>query len=83
VPVIGSNCGDICDVLKDGYNGVIIEDYQDYKSFAEALINVLQNPHLLNEYSKNALTSAEKLTEEKAVPVWKEILRYLYCDDQV
>ena len=83
VPVIASNCGDICDVIKDCYNGVIIGDYHDYQSFAEAIINVLQNPQIITEYSNNALRTAENLTIEKAVLVWKEILRYLYGDDQV
>jgi glycosyltransferase involved in cell wall biosynthesis len=73
VPVITSNCGDVCDVIKDCYNGVIIEDYHDYQSFAEAIIDVLQNPQIITEYSNNALKTAENLTVEKAVLVWKGI----------
>ena len=75
VPVITSNCGDICDVIKDGYNGEIIDDYQAYESFATAILELLQNPQKITEYSNNALKTAEKLTEEKAVLVWKDILK--------
>lgn len=74
VPVIASNCGDICDVIKGGYNGVIIEDYQDYKSFAEAITNLLQNPQIMTTYSVNALKTAEKMNVENATHVWKEII---------
>jgi glycosyltransferase involved in cell wall biosynthesis len=74
VPVIASNCGDMCDVLKDGYNGVIIEDYQDYESFATAIVKLLQNPQIITEYSNNALKTAENLTVEKAVLVWEGII---------
>lgn len=74
VPVIASNCGDICDVIKDSYNGIIIDDYQDHKSFAEAIIELLQSPKITAKYSEEALKTAEKMTKEEAVLVWKEII---------
>ena len=74
VPVITSNCGDIRDVIKNEYNGIIIDDYQDYKSFAEAIIDLLQNPQIMTAYSVNALKTAEKKTVEDTALVWKEII---------
>lgn len=74
VPVIVSNCGDICDVIKDGYSGIIIDDYQDYKSFAEAIINLLQNPQIMAKYAVNALKTSEKMNVENATHVWKDII---------
>jgi len=74
VPVIASDCGDVCDVVKDGYNGILIDEYQDYHSFAEAIIKLLQNPELMNEYSASALKTAEKIDAEKVVCVWGKII---------
>ena len=74
VPVITSNCGDICDVIKDGYNGILINDYQDADSFAKAIIELLQNSQTLTEYSVNELRTIEKMKVEKVTPVWKNII---------
>lgn len=74
VPVITSKCGDVCDVIKDGYNGVLINDNWDYHSFAEAITKLLQKPQIMTTYSVNALKTAEKMNAENAMHVWEDII---------
>jgi glycosyltransferase involved in cell wall biosynthesis len=74
LPVITSNCGDVCDIIKDGYNGVIINDYQDYQAFAEAIVKLLQNPRLINKYSSNGLKTVEKNGIDKVCNIWNNII---------
>ena len=74
VPVIVSSCGDICDVIKDRYNSILINNYRNADSFAEAIIKLLQNPQTLAEYSINGLRTVEKMNVEKVTHVWEAII---------
>lgn len=75
LPVISSNCGDVCDVIKDGYNGYIIVNYEDYNSFANKIIEILENPIVIDSFSKNALKTAKEMTPENVSYIWKEIFQ--------
>lgn len=77
LPVVSSNCGDICDIVKDSYNGFIIPDYLDYKAFAKVIIKLLKHPDILELYSKNALKSVEDVTSHSVEKVWENILKTL------
>lgn len=74
LPVIVSNCGDICDVIEDDYNGTIVDDYQDYNLFAEAIIRLLKDPILIKNYSANAFKTSNKINVNKVALIWKKIL---------
>jgi glycosyltransferase involved in cell wall biosynthesis len=74
LPVITSKCGDVCDLIKDGYNGVLINDNWDYHSFAEAITKLLQNPQIISKYSTNALKTLEKMDMDKVTNVLKYII---------
>ncbi|MDA0524647.1 glycosyltransferase [Methanococcoides alaskense] len=74
LPVISSNCGNVSDIIKHGYNGFIIDDYQDHISFAEAILEFLQNPETLLEFSNNAAKSVRDLNEESVTNVWNTII---------
>lgn len=74
LPVIASNCGDICDVIEDDHNGIIVDDYQDYNSFAEAIIRILKDPILIKKYSTNAFKTSKKINVDKVALIWKNIL---------
>jgi len=54
VPVITTNCGDVTDIVKNGYNGVIIEDYTQHQLLSEAIVKMLIDPKTLREYSERA-----------------------------
>lgn len=75
VPVIVSKCGDVTDIVKDTYNGRIIPDYQDYHAYAEAIIGLIQNPALLDSYSKNCLKSFENEVPNPVETIWDQILQ--------
>jgi len=74
VPVVTSNCGDVCDVVEDSVNGIIIPDYQDYRGFAEAIIELLTHPEDILSYSTNALKSVEALSPRSVESTWEKIL---------
>lgn len=74
LPVISSNCGDVSDVLKNGYNGFIIDDYQDHNELAEVIFKLMSNSELLLECSNNAVKSIQCLTPESVANIWKKIV---------
>lgn len=77
LPVITSKCGDISDVIKVGSNGIIIDDFQNYSSFAEAILLLLKNPRLIEEYSANALVSVEKVEQKDVSIIWSNLIKGL------
>lgn len=74
VPVITSNCGDVQDLIEDGYNGIIIKRYEDYKSFADKIINILDEEKRLEEYSFNSVESVKDINNENIASIWREII---------
>lgn len=74
LPVISSNCGNVSDIIKNGYNGFIIDDYQDHGKFAEAILKLMRNSEMLFECSNNAIKSVQYLTRENVANIWKNIV---------
>ena len=74
VPVIASNCGDIQDVVKNRYNGLLIQDYSDYHSFADAINELIyKSPSSILNYSINSLNTKKNLSAETVALLWEEI----------
>ncbi len=73
VPVVSSNCGDVCDIVEDSVNGIIVSDYQDYNGFAEAILKLLAHPENITDYSMNALRSVEDLSSRSVESTWEKI----------
>lgn len=77
-PVIVSNCGDVLDVLKDGFNCIIIDDYLNVDGFANAIIRLLEDKTLCNTLSKNALAGINKaFSVENTSDAWRKIFTHL------
>lgn len=74
LPVVTSNCGDVSNVIKDDYNGIIVNDYQDYYSFAEAILKLLQNSEIICTQSINALESIENMNDTTVATVWADLI---------
>lgn len=74
VPVISSNCGDVVDIVKDGYNGRIIQEYDDIQGFADAIVETLTTPEILETYTKNAVPSVAAVNQDEVVKVWDDII---------
>lgn len=71
LPCVVSNCGDIIDVAKNGYNSFVIEDFNDIEGFAQAIISLLEKMELYNEISQNALKTAESLSAGEITNRWE------------
>ncbi|MGI6023590.1 MAG: glycosyltransferase [Methanoculleus sp.] len=81
VPVVTSNCGDVCDIVKDSVNGIIVPDYRDSDGFAEAILKLLTHPENLTHYSRNALRSVENLSSRSVESTWEKILSMIGEND--
>ncbi|MFW5895307.1 MAG: glycosyltransferase [archaeon] len=77
VPVITSDCGDVCDLIEDGYNGFFIDNYYDYEAFADKIIEILENDKLLERLSDNSLESIDNINPDNLSIVWKDIFSFL------
>lgn len=71
IPVIASNCGDISDVITDGHNGILINDYRDVEAFAASIVTLLNDPDYRNRIHKNALETAELLRSNDISQIWR------------
>lgn len=74
VPTIVSDCGDVNDVVKDSYNGRIVQDYRDYRAYAHAIIELLTQPEILEEYSRNCLETIDHSSSSPIESVWMKIV---------
>ena len=74
LPVVTSNCGDVSDLIKDDYNGMIISDYQDYCSFAKAILKLLNDSKMIGTQSINALESMKNVNNATVAAIWMNIL---------
>ena len=74
LPCIVSNCGDIIDICKDGYNAIVISRFDDYESYAKAIASLLEDNELYNSLSKNALNTSNEHNIEKITKQWEEII---------
>ena len=74
VPVVTSNCGDVCDIVEDSVNGTVVSDYRDYDGFAEAIRKILTDPGRIANYSANALRSVENLSSHSVKLTWEKML---------
>ena len=54
LPVITSNCGDIVDVAQNGFNSIVIDDYNNVNDFADAIINLLGNEEIYKKLSEKS-----------------------------
>ncbi|MDI3542913.1 MAG: hypothetical protein PWP57_516 [Candidatus Atribacteria bacterium] len=73
VPVVGSSNGGIPEAIGDG--GIVVEEGENFeRRFAEAVINLLENPIDANYLRKKALEYFWESIVEKEVNVYKEAL---------
>lgn len=74
LPIISSYRINFTDVVKEGYNGYLIKEWNDIDSYVEVLQKLLQDKEKLTEMKSNALKSAELYqTEEVLKTVLKNI----------
>ena len=73
-PCIGTNIGGIPDILNDGKAGLIVEAHNPVQ-LADALLNLLDNPRLMDELSRNAFSRARDVySHRKCIDSYLQIL---------
>ncbi|MFC1952568.1 glycosyltransferase [Chloroflexota bacterium] len=73
IQVISSKCGIVPDIGQDGFNCVIIENYNNSTAFSEAIVSLLNDKELYYKLSENALQTARNITIDSATDTWKSI----------
>ncbi len=74
IPPVVSNCGDVIDIARDGFNSIVIPRYNDYEGFAEAIIRLLKDKELYRKLSQNCLNTAGSISMEDVARKWQLIL---------
>ena len=73
IPVIATNVGGIPDIVKDGYNGILVPE-KDEDALKDAIIKLIKDENLRKEFSKNAKKYIkEKFSWDKIIKDLKEI----------
>jgi glycosyltransferase involved in cell wall biosynthesis len=73
VPVIATNVGGIPDIVKDGYNGILVPE-KDINALSDAIIKLMKDKKLRENLSRNAKTYIkEKFSWDKIIKDLKEI----------
>lgn len=76
LPVIGSKVGEAEDLVQEGVNGFLIPSWTA-ASFAEPIINLLNNQDLYKAFAKEARLSAERCDAQYLADRWNIILKEL------
>jgi len=74
LPSVVTNCGDITDTARDGFNCLVVQRYDDYEGFAVAIDRLLEDEQLSRKLSHNALETAKGISLQRATEQWEEIL---------
>ena len=74
IPSVVSNCGDITDIARDGFNSIVVQRYNDYEGFAEAITRLLGDKEFYHKLSQNALNTTTSLSVEEVAGKWELIL---------
>lgn len=75
IPVIGSNVGGIPEIVKDGYNGLLVEP-GSIEQLKEKILNICTREEYRGELSRHALRTAMENTYERQ----NEIFRKAYME---
>ena len=76
VPVVASKCSDIIiEILKSGYNGYVIDNYDDIQSYSKIIYSVLNDLPTLNRLSKNSVKSVSFLSKKYISKKWLRVLK--------
>ncbi|SEC69406.1 glycosyltransferase family 4 protein [Paenibacillus sp. GP183] len=74
VPIITTHRGGIPEIIKDGYNGLVLRDFQNPKAFAKAIDLVLSRPEEADRLSWNGRATVESHFQyAQTAEQWEEI----------
>jgi len=76
LPCVVSNVGNINDLVIDGWNSFIIDDFNDLDGFTTKIIQLLEEQDVYKNISKNATIDVRRsYSYENAESVWKSIFK--------
>lgn len=75
LPVIVSNRPGFTSLVKDGENGLVVDDPEDVQALAQAMIRLLAEPALARQMASRGLGTAERYTPEAAAEAFAETIR--------
>lgn len=75
LPVVGYDNGVLGNVYEGGFQKIAVGDY---KSFSEAVLNLLKDDKLRQHFSKQALSEAQKLDWSKTASKFQSLLSELF-----
>ncbi len=79
-PVIAFNVGGIRDIVQPGVNGILVKPY-DTGKLAEAMLNLMDNPHMQDKMSKAGKRIASHYDwsdiAQKHISVYNELLNHI------
>lgn len=76
VPVAFGSYSSAKDIVKDGFNGRLVKPF-DTESFANAIIDILQDDRLYNHFCAAGMETIQKYTQESIIPRWENLLNSL------
>ena len=79
VPVVMDSFSSLHDIVKDGYNGRIVEE-GDISGFAKAVTELMENSEMRNAMAMNGLESSRLFSVEKVVDRWQRLLSSMTSD---
>ena len=72
-PAVGYKVSGLVDSIKDGYNGLLVED-GNIEELAETLVNLLKDDALRKKLSKNAIEWAKRFNWDKSAEEFERVL---------
>ena len=76
VPVAFNSFASVTDIIDDGRNGILIKPFS-IKEYEKKLRQLMDNPDMLSQMSKNAQQDIEKYSVENVVDQWEELFKEL------
>lgn len=74
-PIVGSNVGGIADQVRDGEEGLLLDDPHDLEAYGEMVVRVLEDEGLAQKLGSNARRRAfEAYLPDRHLAQWAELL---------
>ena len=72
VPVCFDSYSALRDIVSDGESGIVVPAF-DVVAFADAIQRLMADESLLQTMSKSAITSVERFSKERVLPMWRAL----------
>lgn len=77
VSIAFNSYGSLKDIITDGVNGVLIEEFGDIEAFSEKLKSLMKDNNIRREMARNAVQGSKRFSTEKVLKEWQIMLEGL------